>query len=101
MTFGFGNKKTIGELAKKCSCSVRWTQGEKMEIVRLDNVLRKFVYEEEEETGAPILEVFMKSEECCSNEMGYIRLVFRPAGSASDGNLLEMQSIGAYLRPVE
>lgn len=73
-----------------------------MGIVRLGNVLRKFVYKKEEGTGAPILEVFMKSGECCCfNEMGYIRLVFRPAGSASDGNLLEMQSIGAYLRPVE
>lgn len=72
-----------------------------MEIVRLDIVLRKFVYEEEEGTGTPILEAFIKSGECYFNEMGYIRLVFRPTGSASDGNLLEMQNIGSYLRSVE
>lgn len=34
-----------------------------MEIVRLDNVLRKFGREGEEGTGAPFLEVFVKSEE--------------------------------------
>ena len=33
-----------------------------MEIVRLDNNLKKFVREEKEGTGAPFLKVFVKPE---------------------------------------
>ena len=47
-----------------------------MQNVRVDSVVRKSGYEREEGTGAPFLEVLIKSgKSFVFNEMGYTRLV--------------------------